>query len=305
MVIACNMGSYTNMRMGKINQRVASSRRSIVRSSTGALYRLSPVSLRRRLAFFFKVMTWLVSFRVKNVRSVRNPDRIVQAQKPQRQVADLITATYPPMTGPHAGPAMGDIENTHIPKPRYSLGQIFAIAPPPTTSGHDANTPAKKRKIMSPPILGANAHAMLKIVRPAIEKIKGHLTPYSSEYGAQRRGPKQYPPRKINVESLMTSSDTPKCAAVFGIKLAGSDDVIVDAIDNAPTRIATYARYVSGHVVPSSLSSPSHSTMIVSASLSSIELVSLTSWGTRAPVSRSVVPCPIITSLLSVFGSSL
>lgn len=119
------------------------------------------------------------------VRRKQKPANMERTQKTQRQETPD-TSMYPPVRGPSAGPAKGEITKIAIAVPRVSLSHLqqseemskenqvatpqekgtymSAKIAPEFVRGHAAKQPQRNRKTRSATPFGATAHATWKIV---------------------------------------------------------------------------------------------------------------------------------------------
>ena len=107
---------------------------------------------------------------------MNTPDTIDITRKIQRQCAPDCSM-YPPMIGPRHGPANGAIANIDTLTFRYRIEYRLAIIGATFDIVHDADAPASRRKMISAPMFGANAHPRLNAVKPIIDAVYVHLCP--------------------------------------------------------------------------------------------------------------------------------
>ena len=147
--------------------------------SSSVWYEGSPVSLRIRIARFFKICGAYVSWRKNNPAICMTPVAIEVAQKTHRQV--VFSAMKPPTIGPIDGPRSGAKLKIALAVPRSSGRKLSPRTPPPTfaaecqfhnctvgsqskltTSGTLPPNPDKNRKAISCPVVCAKPQTILK-----------------------------------------------------------------------------------------------------------------------------------------------
>jgi hypothetical protein len=111
---------------------------------------------------------------------------------------------------PSAGPRNGAAANNPVASPRSALLNISEMMPPVLVIVEEPNADAKKRRTSKAVMLGAHAAATLKAVYAVYETTKMDLRPYTSDRGAQIRGPRANPKTKSDKPSVATSEDTSK-----------------------------------------------------------------------------------------------
>lgn len=92
---------------------------------------------------------------------------IASTQNVHRQPIDC--EMKPPAMGPRLGPSVGPKANIPIATPRFSLGMMSAIVPPPMVSGAEPATPARSLNARNMPVSVLVAQAMVKAKNTALQ----------------------------------------------------------------------------------------------------------------------------------------
>lgn len=101
--------------------------------------------------------------------------------------------------------------------------------PATTAIGDEAKTPQNNLKTRKAGQLGARAQAIVKIVKAPSVKYVSILRPRCSLNGAQIKGPKTYPIKKMEIGKTFCSDDlTPNSAVMNGTAILGRADAIVE-----------------------------------------------------------------------------